>query len=347
MTAEIHTMTATVGGVAVAVISGQVALDDTWSPYVQATLDIVAPAVISSIDPRTLARIVITETRTVVPATVPSETRSFNLHIRSRVLHDDGTATLTCTSDEALLQDLKSLFESGKPDLTTVRGLINWLFNTHFKTDIQSVNVFSLLAGSADGALEFSQNDGAVWLAYGQSYWDLLTPFLQSKNLRLWCDEARVWRLTAANATVSGSVTLATGDRITGAEDQIDRDNDTWCDMVLVSYKRSTEFGPSIYPLPGAGPISKVFHVEVDARAPYNQFSYDATIQAPARLIYERLQKRGRTAPIDALSIYTVTPGMAAQIVTPTTASQTATVQAVTWRHPQDEMTVTTRNLTG
>lgn len=350
MSTERHSLTARLeDGTPLNVKEGSITLDDTWAPYVQAEITIATPASTSATDPRNLKRLVLVASRTVSPATAPVETRTFNLHVRSRRINSDGDTVLTLASAEALLEDLKSPFNYGTLVMFTVREFLAWLFTDHLVNDLASRNVFALTPGPADALLPYPADElgpRPVWLAYGQSYWDLLSPILQATNLRLWCDELNVWRLTIPEAAVPGTVTLLVGDRVTGAEDLIDRDSELWADKVVMTYSNTDEVGTSVYP-PATTPCSFVLHIEHKGRAPFNQFSSESHRQASARNVYNRLQSRGRLAPVDAVSVYSTTPGQAASISTPATSPQAGVVQAVTWRFPAGDMTVTTRNLNG
>lgn len=352
MSVETHSLTATLeDSTPLKVLEGSITLDDTRTPYAQATIRVASPTSLSVTNPRLIKRVVLVATRTVTPATAPAEARTFNLHIRGRRIHDDGTTTLRLASDEALLADLRVTEPWSKTGLTSVRALVNWVFGT-LAPAVFSAASFTLDPTGSNATIVMP-SDGMLPISPGQKLTDVINPYLQEKNLRLWCDEARVWRLGPASPVTAGSITLLVGGRVTAAEDNIDRDGDYWADGVIVKYLRASkdwkEGSLSIFPWASSiANASRYFYYELDAAPPW---PFDAVgpadRSAAATGIYSRMVNRGRQAPVDAVSVYTAAPGQAATISTPATSAQVGTVQAVEWRFPAGEMTVTTRNLTG
>lgn len=121
---NLHTISATVTGLAggatqtLDVVSGNLTLDDSWSPYVQGSLVCTAPAdsVIETIDPRLTQRVTVVVTENFGTGTQWNPTaqspvsRTFNLALRARAVSAvDQTMTLTLESDESLLQDFTKI----------------------------------------------------------------------------------------------------------------------------------------------------------------------------------------------------------------------------------------------
>lgn len=129
MTAATHVITATVkvgAGVPLDIITAQVTLDDSWSPYIQAEMTCWLPgtAALDAIDPRKNPRITVTLTRVGDGAT---ETRTLNLLVRERAVdHHAGRMVVRAASDEALLIDharISSLADThGTVVMPTVNG---------------------------------------------------------------------------------------------------------------------------------------------------------------------------------------------------------------------------------
>lgn len=326
--------TAHVGATALAIISGTVTIDDTWSPYVQAHLTVATPSDPSVLDPRG-------DVRVTVDLTGRSTSRSMNLGARTRRNRTDGTTELDLASDEALLQDLKLISDGERTDdQSTVAGLIGHVF-TSVLAGTASLHHFALTGTITDAPLVVSPQTQDA----GSSYWDYFTPFLQQANRRLYCDEHGVFHLVTHDAAAAGTVVL-TAANVTEAADVIERDSDLWADSVVVEYELPSG-SASIMRFSWYGPASpsKTLHLKMPGRAPFDQFSDTVDIEAPARNIYNRLARRGRVAPVDAIANYSATPGQAASITTPLGPALAGTVQAITWRYPDAEMTVTTRNL--
>lgn len=100
------------------IVGGTVTLDASWAPYCQATLTVSLDDLgwAEQIDPRAGQRGVIT-------ASLDGITRTFNLGIRGRrVLEESRTIVLSLASDEALLQDWRTL--TGKLPTTGLYGTV-------------------------------------------------------------------------------------------------------------------------------------------------------------------------------------------------------------------------------
>lgn len=124
------TVTLTVDGepVEVDVTDGQITLDETWSPYVQAELTVpwTSVEVAETIDPQEDQRVTVEATEAV-----GGSTRTFDLGLRGRRIdHKGKRITLTLHSDEALLFDKRRL--AATPDKTprdyesSLRDICSW-----------------------------------------------------------------------------------------------------------------------------------------------------------------------------------------------------------------------------
>lgn len=110
------------------VSSGRITLDESWSPYAQASVDVPLSdlELLEQIDPRQAQRVVLTASETI-----GGSTRTFDLGLRSRTVdHKAGKVTLELASDEALLIDKRLLATT--PDSTprqheaSLRAVCQW-----------------------------------------------------------------------------------------------------------------------------------------------------------------------------------------------------------------------------
>lgn len=336
-----HNLVAVAGVTSLSVIAGSLTLDETWSPYAQGELTIVAPNDMSVIDPRTNARVTLTFTYTPLGTTIPAQTLTADLGIRSYQREQDGTVTLTLQSDEAFLQDLQIWASPlGAWQETNVRTFITKVFTVDLPND-QAAFSLSLEPGAATGTIDKQET-----FKQSQRYWDYLNGPLLPLSLRLWCDEQRRFWLTTIDAAVAGAVTLSDATTVVEASESVDRNGDLWADNIILQYWDDAAGNPTmIMGSLGPGQRSRTLLVKVEAKAPFDQFTNPNVAIIPAQAILARLQKRGRSIPIKAVSDYTVRPGKAATLNVFGTP-QTGRVQAVRWNYPDDTMVVTTRDLT-
>lgn len=183
------------------------------------------------------------------------------------------------------------------------------------------------------------RDPNAIVLFPGEAYWDYVQPLFEQAGLRLFCDEARVWRLVNASGySVPGEVRLTDAVNITRASDTIARIPGTYFDSVVVAYKGSD---PVRYDSAGGGgTITKL--VEWDSPFPG---------MGAAKSILSRSAGRGRTLDLAALSDLTVTPGVSVVVSLPDpTPIQSGVVSSVTWTFSAEggtgEMELGTRGLT-
>lgn len=253
-----------------------------------------------------------------------------DLGVRSRVIdHQADTITVTLASDEALLIDYGLLSTVAvSPAALTVLSAVQLAL---------SYAVPGAVLSTSDGAQTIAA-DAAAWQP-GVSAWDYLSPITASANLRLWCDEARVWHLQAPESIIApGQATLSATGTVTGARDTISRDEFEWFDGVVVTYDwiDSSNVRQIRQDIAGDATTSRVLHVLQSRPQP-------RAGEAEARL--RKVQGRGRVLSIDAVADPEVYPSQAASLSIPGAPTQTGFVVGVTWSLPADEMTVTSRGL--
>ncbi len=108
------------------VTEGKITMDDGWTPYVQATIDVPLTAVelVEQIDPRT-------DQRVLLAAGDGGMERGFYLGLRKRTVdHKGKKITLELASDEALLIDKRRLADTvddtPRQHETSLRAICNW-----------------------------------------------------------------------------------------------------------------------------------------------------------------------------------------------------------------------------
>lgn len=373
---DAHTATIALQGATLNADSARVTVDESWSPFVQVNVECGLPDDLESmvaVDPRDADRVTLTLRRdygevwanSVFTAAHPtpttnatltaayggltngaitslffrswnafgvrdSDTRVFDVTVRRRTIdHLSKKVTLELASDEALLQDYALIATTKYVNVqTSLRGLVAYVLGLVGAT---------LQPGSDDASI----TAGALEWAPGQSAWDFLRTPVETAALRLWCDEARHWWLTARAPLSAGSLTLTTGENGTlkSAVDSIDRDGD-WHDAVVITYQWTDALGAQqrAYDVAGdALTATKVYSVTRDQKYP--------GAGAAAQML-KQSAGRGRVLDLTAVADYRAAPGQAFTAQLPDTPIQTGVVSAVTWQLPSAEMTVRTRGLT-
>lgn len=173
----------------------------------------------------------------------------------------------------------------------------------------------------------------------GQSLWEFLQPLFEASGLRLFCDEQRKWRLVnPATYVVPGYVTAQEKHNATRGTDEITRNDDTWADAVVAVYEWDDAEGnaQTAYDFAGSTTGKCV------------TLTYDREFPGPGAAAYAlaRLQGKGRTQEVTALTIYTATPGQDATIALPGTLVQTGKVREVVFDLKTGLMDLGTRGLT-
>lgn len=305
-----------------AVTGADITLDESWAPYCQVSLTCNRPnpLTVEALDPRGTNPL-----RTQLTLTRDGVARTFDLCLRSRRVDGD-EITLTAASDEALLQDYARVATTAyTPAYISARTIV---------ADVLAKIGATLAAGTADAVVAAESSE---WLP-GVTAWDYLEPIVHAAQLRLWCDERRVWRLEQANGMSSGYAELDGEADLTGGGDEITRDGD-WFDGVVIVYQYQDAVGQvtsyDIAPADGT-PVSKVRTLSFQTAPP--------APGAAARLLRGALG-RGRERNVQAVSRFDVTPTMPCSVTLPGLPAQAGVLSAVTWTLPADEMTIRTRGL--
>ncbi len=171
----------------------------------------------------------------------------------------------------------------------------------------------------------------------GQSLSDFLRPLLEASGLRLYCDEARVWRLIGPSVyEAPGYVVVQSGHNATEGTDSISRNTDEWATGVLVVYRWTEPDGTRQEAYDVAGTASKVLTVERDSEYPG---------PGAAAYILNSLTGRGRVQDVTALVNFDATPAQDVTINLPGTLTQTGKVRRVVFGLKTGLMELGTRGL--
>jgi hypothetical protein len=159
------------------------------------------------------------------------------------------------------------------------------------------------------------------WLP-GVTAWEFLEPFTTQASLRLFCDEARIWRLIDPYTyTVPGAVAFAPTN-LTEGTDTIARDDvEVFATGVVVRYTwTDPRTGEQRRQYDVAGEPQKVLVVDY-ARAPSGK--------GAAAAILKRRNGKGRTQAVTALVNWTATPAQLASISLPAAPMQQGPIVSV------------------
>jgi hypothetical protein len=179
----------------------------------------------------------------------------------------------------------------------------------------------------------------------GQTAWDFLTAILQTVGLRLFCDEARVWRLVDNDYSVPGLVHVDHGVNLYAHQDLMSRtasQNDgipLYADAVVIKYSwRDTRLRDQVaYDRAGATNPQKAYQLERP----------DTAYPGPgaAAYILTRIQARKRQLAVTGATDLSVTPGQEVTVSVPRAPTQTGLVDGVSWDLNSGVMTLQTKGV--
>jgi hypothetical protein len=307
-------------------------LDEQRAPYVDLQLLCASPngSQLETIDPRAGQRVLVQLDDRASLFGGTSEQRTFDVALDGRETGAaGGELQLRLYSDEVQLIRKGLLLNNVKDwGTTSARQLVSLV--------LTSLG-YSLAPGIDDAIID----PAAAVQSPGQSYWDFLAGTLEGANLRLWCDELRVWRLNDKSLIAPGQLSLAYGGTITSLNDSIGLDQE-YADAVVVKYSYETDAGNAetayeAWP-PGATDAQRVVVIP---------FSTRPAVDGAARRLLKRLQGRGRVLSTEAVARYRVVPTQSFLATLPDGAPvQTGLVSGVVWSFPEDRMVIRSRELT-
>lgn len=160
-----------------------------------------------------------------------------------------------------------------------------------------------------------------IWAA-GQTAWEFLTPLVNSRGLRLWCDAARAWHLTdPSNYTAPGRLTVTPATTVE-ILDRVDGERGDYADGVVITWTWTDATGAKRSRVEKAGKKGKI--TSLDIAAPYPGDGTAAGYLA-------KLQGRGVQRPLTVAGDYRANPDQPITITGPTGSKSEGEIAAVTW----------------
>ncbi|KMM45613.1 hypothetical protein CWIS_09745 [Cellulomonas sp. A375-1] len=350
------------------VVDASITLDESWSPYAQATLvcKTPEPSVLAQIDPRDGVRVFARLTQAFGEGSPLSEYTARLGGSAAAWTAAYGNKTLLAAS-----QDFGIGYNAGG-----VRGSTRRSFNLSLVTrDVDLEAGTMTLTAMSDEIVAQGVDSGEVVpvapagtslvdtinfalrrlnatlvetvadvtdltpdaLAWspGVSVWEYLAPLVLAGERRLWCDELGAWRLGYVQAPGAGELRAAP--ILTAGTDRLD--TEAWFDAVLVEYRWTDGSGveQTRYERAGETLARRVYKVIRDGR-PWPR-------SGAARALLRYVASQGRSLRLEAVSDYHAGPRQSFTFTLPDDVVVTGVVASVTWSLPTDRMTVTTRDL--
>jgi hypothetical protein len=260
----------------------------------------------------------------------PSQIRNFDLYITERNFNELAKEMrLKATSDESkLIFDTivgATPLDPSSTDLATIAETVLARYDAE-------------LSGTpSTGTVD--EPEATIWTP-GTYAWDYLDTILEPAGLRLWADEEGTWYLTERQSSQPGQLRISPTNLMLTHDDSMVYDPTVWYDAVVIKYEWEDSLGATqtAYDFAGA-PIPRSALVETRT---------DTVYPGPgaAQGLLDRVQSRGRSVDVSAVSRYNATPGQAITIEPPTGFDQTGYIVSVSFRLPEAEMSITSRNLT-
>ena len=208
----------------------------------------------------------------------------------------------------------------------------------------RDANLFTIAwvgaANASSSTLTSLPNTDAMIWQPGTTAYDWVETMLQTANLRLWCDENRVWYLKAAWA-LTDVLSVSSATSLISATDSISLDEDSqYYDHFTVAYTGNLNPDGSTY--------TKYDKAESGIYLKGGYAEYDAVYPGPgaATNILARALGKGRVFALESVNNYLATPGQNLIATIPDAPIQSGVVQAITWDLGAKTMTVTSRGLT-
>jgi hypothetical protein len=265
----------------------------------------------------------------------PTDGITADLIVRERTVnHAAATISVRATSDELLAQDAH---------VAVVRPL----------EPLPDRLMALLAAGHVPlGPLpDFSAGEGFTMpdqsVEASQSIWDAMQANTTHAGLRLWCDEARVWRLAVPEPAPTTSVDLL---RVIDCTDAVNTDGDYADVYVFVGKGIATGLEEPNTPL-----TETVTYPETIPAGPYKAHVEEhdfgevgVGLPMPTAdelaLRLAKLQARAQVLTITATADPSIRPGVGVVTGAPSLPPKSSTVSRVEWSIPADVMVLTTRS---
>lgn len=186
--------------------------------------------------------------------------------------------------------------------------------------------------------------DETIWEP-GTDAWSYIQPIVEASNLRLYCDEDRSWRLVSSPVNRSTTNTFTYGTDLIDARQEVSLDG-SWYSACVIQYQWTD-------------PATNTLMTAYDAFRDYT-FPYVRTLriqlnkkypgEGGAKAVLARQRSASVTQEVTAVNDYTVTPGNIANanlgaFYSPKIPSDgTDRIKSVTWSWPTPEMQVSIRS---
>lgn len=260
----------------------------------------------------------------------PSQIRPFDLYVTGRrYIQVDKQIEIIATSDESkLIFDTivsDTPLDPSSTDLATIAQLV---LDRHDGT---------IEAGGQTATIE--EAEATIW-SPGVKAWDYLNTLTEPHGLRLWCDEAGKWYLTERQSTTPGHITIAPTSLMVDHDDSMEYNPEVWWDAVVIEYRWTDELNVEQVAYDYAGATVPRSSLVINYR--------DVVFPGPgaAQGILDRVQGKGRTITAKAVTRYSAQPGQSITLRPPQGFDQNGYIVGVTFRLPDAEMEITSRNLT-
>lgn len=375
MTASTHRTVAQVSGASAQVhlTAGTITLDESWSPFGQATITVplAGASGLAVLDPRAMPapRVHLTSTQRFsepVPASAMTALWAGKAASALTAAYGGKAARrITAAFDDAPFNDsgtrpsTRRVFDLGvrrrrinhgaatvTVELATDEALLQ---DAVLVSTVPAVPVTAtvraavtlalsrigaaLQHGTDDAPLEA---DAAVWEP-GTSAWDYVRPLVDVAGLRLWCDERRRWWL-APPQEATGSVLSLSSSSLRDLDDEVSRD-DGWYDGVVLRYRWADSNGAEQLRYDLAGP-------ETAQRARVIEYRRRWPGPGAAAELLRRAAGRGRAMTASLVANYSATPGQGLTITSPGAPIQVGATSRVVFQLDDDTMQITSRDLT-
>ena len=328
-----------------------VTFSEDWSPYVQARMNAVVPALESqmdALDPRKLCRLVV-EAGYRYQDYVTDLKPLCNLMLNDRrVSRPDNLMPLDASSDEIRAQDRKRTDASTVPIFTGINGVIRWVLGWAMYPEVPVV-----LSGVDESYAASRIKD--LDLEIGSDWWGLLADVANRSGMWIHCDENRVWRIRSRAAIGPSVLNLKVGEGGTLLQTDSSLSREEWANYCIIKYsftqKKPTAEDPNatvaktIYGRAkvSGGPFS-VDSVGYKMHYETRTFGVDQSgAYFAATSVLRNLVSRGRVLNLTAAAAYWLRPGHTITVQLTTGAVHTVLVVSVTFNPAEGTMSVKTR----
>lgn len=324
-----------------------VTLDESWSPYAQASLTAAIPssqATLDKLDPKLLVRLEIDAGYTYPDNQTELRPLARLAFRRRTVSRPANTLTVAAASGEARTQDHRLMWNTGV-SRAGVNEAATWLIRRDL--DVTG-DPFTFGSDFPPGTAAAALADFEVLL--GDPCWKGLDDLATRTDKRIYCDELGTWRITARpGVSGAGPVehTLTVGEAGTVLEAETELDREEWYNAVILRYRW---VGPDKIERVVYGRAEVVdgaySSYTVGRRAYFEEYESPISqggADAAAATKLRNLVTRGRSLKLSAIAAYWLRPGMTVSVTLPTGAPELQIVRRVDFQPLTGRMSLETR----